>query len=81
VNSCPYYDISIEWCAKLNAMIKTMNEQHMHFVGEMRECGLMHKTIPSLSFPKLEYGLYDDYESFLPLDSNVVDDAHLTELE
>ena len=29
----------------------------------------------------LESSLYDDYESSVPLESNVVDDAPLTELE
>jgi len=81
VNSCPCYDVSIEWYAKLNAMIETMNEQHTCFVSEMRESGLMHKTDLSLSFPRLESSLYDDYESFFSLESNVVDDAHLTDLE
>jgi len=81
VNSCPYYDISDECYAILNAMIETMNEQHTHFDTEMRECGLLHETDPSLSFPRLEASLYDDCESFLPLESDVVDDATLTDLE
>jgi len=34
------------------AMIETMNGQHMHFVSEMRECGLSHETDPSPPFPK-----------------------------
>ena len=33
VNSYPYYDISDESYAKLNAMIETMNERHEHFVS------------------------------------------------
>ena len=32
---------------KLDAMIETMNEQHEHFVSEMREFGLLHETDPS----------------------------------
>ena len=40
----------------------------------------MHETDPSLSCPKLEARLYDDCESSLPLGSNVVDDALLTDL-
>jgi len=42
VNSCPYYDISDESYAKLNAIIETMNERHEHIVSEMREFGLLH---------------------------------------
>ena len=53
----------------------------MHFVSEMRECGLLHKTNPSLPFPRLEASLYDDYESFVSLESSVVDDAPLTDLK
>ena len=45
------------------------------FVSEMREFGLLHETDPSLPIPTLESSLYDDYESFLPLESNVVDDG------
>ena len=36
VNSCPYYDKSDELYARLNAIMKTMSEQHEHFVSEMR---------------------------------------------
>ena len=76
MNSYPYYDISNESYARLNAMIETMNERHEHFVSEMREFCSLHETDP-----RLESSLYDDYESSLPLDSNVVDDTHLTDLE
>jgi len=81
VNSYPYYDIYDELYAKLNRMIETMNEQHMQFVSEMIECGLLHETYLSLPFPRLESSLYDDCESSLPLESNVVDDTPLTDLE
>jgi len=47
----------------------------------MREFGLLHETDPSLPIPRLESSLYDDYESFLPLESNIIDDAPLTNLE
>ena len=62
-------------------MIEVINEQHMHFLSEMREFGLLHKTDPSLPFPALEASLCDDCESSLPLESNDVDDASLTDLE
>jgi len=47
----------------------------------MREFSLLHETDPSLPIPRRQSSLYDDYESFLPLDSNIVDDAPLTDLE
>jgi len=47
----------------------------------MRESGLSHETDPPLPIPALESNLYDDYESFLPLESNVVDDAPFTDIE
>jgi len=50
VNSCPYYDVSDELYARLNAMIETINERYEHFVSEMSECGLLHETDPSLPF-------------------------------
>jgi len=81
VNSCPYYDISNESYARLNAITGTMNERHEHFVSEMREFGLLHETDPSLPIPRFECSLCDDCGSFLPLKSNVVDDASLTDLE
>ena len=56
------------------------NEQHEHFVCEMRECDLLHETDPSLPCPRLEASLYEYYESSLPLESNVVDDALVTDL-
>jgi len=62
-------------------MMKTMNERHEHFVSEMTEFNLLHETDPSLTFRGLEASLYNDYESSLPLESNFVDDAHLTDLE
>ena len=47
----------------------------------MRKCGLLHEADPSLPFPGLESSLYDDCECSLPLESNVVDDTHLIDLE
>jgi len=81
VNSCPYYDIFDESYVRLDAMIGTMNERHENFIREMREFGLFYETNPSLPIPRLESSLYDDYESSLPLESNVVNDASLTDLE
>ena len=40
----------------------------------------MHAIDPSLPCPRLEARLYDDCESFLPLESNVVDDVPLADL-
>jgi len=51
------------------------------FVSEMREFGLLHETDLSLPISRLESSLYDDYKSSLPLESNIVDDAPLTDLE
>jgi len=31
-------------------MIVTINEQHKHFVSEMRKCGLLHETDLNLPF-------------------------------
>ena len=81
VNSCPCYDMSNESYARLNAIIKTMNERREHFVSEMRKCGLLHDIEPSVPIPRLESSLYNDYESSLPLESNIVDVAPLTGLE
>ena len=39
------------------------------------------RPTPSLPIPRLESSLYDDYESSLPTESNVVDDALLTDQE
>jgi len=47
----------------------------------MREFGLLHETDFGPPIPRPESSLYDDYESSLPLESNVVDDAPLTNLE
>ena len=58
-----------------------MNERHEHFVSEIREFGSQHETDSSLPIRRLESSLYDDYKSSLPLESNVVDDAPLTNLE
>ena len=72
MNSPPCYDVSDDSCARLNAMMKTMNEQHEHVISEMRECGLLHDINPSLPFPRIEASLYDDCECSLLLESNAV---------
>ena len=81
VNSCPYYDVFDESYARLNAMIKTINEQHEHFVSEVREFGLLCETEPSLAFLRFEASLYDDCEYFLLLKSNFINYAFSTSLE
>ena len=73
VNSCPYYDIFDACHARFKAVIETMNERRECFVGKIRECGLLHKTDPNPSSPRLEVSLYDDYESSLPLESSFID--------
>jgi len=52
-----------------------------NFVIEMREFHLLHDTDPSLPFPRLEASLYVDCDFSLPLESTLVDDAPLTDLE
>jgi len=81
VNSCPSSDVFNESCARFNALIETMKERHEHFVSEIREFGLLHEIDLSLPIPGLECSLYDDYESSLSIESNVIDDAPLTDLE
>jgi len=80
VNSCPYHDVSDECYTRLDAMIGKMNEEHEHFASMMRECDSVHETDLSLPCLRLEARFYDDYKSSLPLDSNVVNDAALTNL-
>jgi len=62
-------------------MIETMNERHEHFVSENREFGLLHEIDLSLHFPRLEASFCDDYESSLPIEFNIIDDAPLTDLK
>jgi len=81
VSSHPHYDIFHECYAMLDAMIGRINEKLKHFVSEMRKCGLLHGTDPSLSFPRLESSLYDDYESSFVLWSNLVDGTPSTNQE
>jgi len=81
VHSCPYYDISDECHARLSAMIGKMHEQHTRFVSEMKQCGLLHEIDPNLASPRLEVSLYEDCESFLPLELSFVDDIPYTDLE
>jgi len=52
-----------------------MNKQHSHFVREMREFSLLYEIDHNLASLTVEACLYDDYESFLPLRSNFVNDA------
>ena len=47
----------------------------------MREFRLLDDTDSSLRIPRLESSLYDNCESSLPLESNVVDDAPSTNLK
>jgi len=68
VNSYPYYNVSDEAYARLYSMIETMNERHEHFVSDKKEFGLLYEAHPSVPFPRLEASLYDDCESFLPLE-------------
>jgi len=81
LNSCSYYDVFDETKVRVNDVIEKMNKQHTHFLSEMRECGLLYETDPSLPFPRLDASLYDDCESSLPLESNFVADAPLIDLE
>ena len=81
MNFCPYYDVSNESYARLNAMIVIMDERHKHFISEMRECGLLHETNSSLPFLIFEASLYVDYESSHALESNFGDNASLIYLE
>ena len=57
-----------------------MNEQYERFVSRMKECDLVHETDISLPYPRLEARLYNDCESSLLLESNVVNDTPLTDL-
>ena len=66
MNSCPSYDVLSDSCAKLNVLMEAMKEQQDYFVSEMREFSLLHKIDPSLSIPRLESNLHDDYASSLP---------------
>jgi len=61
--------------------MEIMKEQQDHFVSEMREFSLLHEIDPSPPIPWLESILHDDYASSLPLESNIIDDAPLTDLE
>jgi len=47
----------------------------------MRKYGLLYETVHILSFPRLEAYLYDDYNSYLPLEPNSTIDTPLTNLE
>ena len=81
VNSCPSYDVFNDSCARLNVLMEKMKEQQDHFVSEKREFSLLYEIYPSLPIPRLESNLHDDYAFSLPLESNVVDDAPLPNLE
>jgi len=81
VNSCPSYDVFIDSCARLTVLMETIKEQQDQFVSELREFSLLHEIDPSLPIPKLESNLHDDYASSVPLESSIVDNAPLTDLE
>jgi len=81
VNSCSSYDMFNDSCGRLNILMETMKEQKDHFVSEMREFSLLHEIDPSLPIPRAESNLHDDYASCLPLESNIVDGAPLTDLK
>ena len=81
MNSYPYYDVSNESYARFSVTIKTINERLEHFVSKLREFDLLSETDSSLPFPRLVANVYDNCESFLPLESIVVDDPTLTDLE
>jgi len=81
VNFYSFDDVSGESYARLNAMIETMNEQHEHVISEMMAFGLLNETDPSIPSPRFDASLYNDCESFLPLESNIIDDTTLTDLE
>ena len=48
------------------------------FVGTIRESGPLNETDPSSFYPRLEVNPYDDYESFLFLESYFMVDSLLT---
>jgi len=81
VNFCPHYDVFDESYATFNAMIEIMNKQHKNFVIKMSECSILHESKPSLPFHTLEASLCDACESSFPLESIIVVDVHLTDLE
>ena len=80
-NACPYYDVFDETYVRLNAMIETMNEKHNYFACEMREFGLLSETNPTMPSSRIEASRYDDCESSLTLESNLIGDAPLMHLE
>ena len=77
----PYYNISNEWYAKLNAITETLNERHKHFVSEIREYGLFYNTGPRLSFARLNANLHNDCDFTFPLEPNFIVDITFTSLE
>ena len=81
VNSCLPYDVFNESYARFYALIETTTERQEYFVSEIREFDLLHETDHNVPIRRLESSLYDDYESFIPIESNVVNDAPLTDLE
>jgi len=62
-------------------MIETINEQHKHFISEIKELSLLRETHPSLLSSRIEASLYDDCESSLHLESNFISDAPLIHLK
>ena len=63
---CPYYDAFNEPYAGLNDMIETMNEWHKHFINEIRKCGPLHETDPSLPSLRLKVNLMMIVSLFFP---------------
>jgi len=81
VNSCLSFYAFNDSCALIDVLMETIKEQQDNFVSKMREFSLLHETDPSLPIPRLAFDLPHDYASSCPLESNVVDDAPLPDLE
>jgi len=58
-----------------------MNEQHTHFVSDIREFDLLSETDPSQPYFRLKVSVYDNCESSFLLESNFVDNAPLNDLK
>jgi len=81
VNSCLSFAEFNDSCARIDVLMETIKEQQDNFVSKIREFSLLHETDPSLPIPRLESDLPDDYASSCPLESNVVDNVPLPDLE
>ena len=62
-------------------MIKTIKEQRKHVVSEMRSATYCMRPTLVYFYVDFKARLYDDCESSLPLESDFVVDAPLTDLE